>query len=429
MRKLGAVVAAVTLTAVLCVGTNVAGAARARGSNVKVLDQHAGVARKKAPTRFVAVKKAVPVASGDAVQTDAVGFAEVHYPDGSLTRVDVNTTFVVELASKTTTKAKLTSGQVWNEVKAATGSQPHFEVATPNATAAVRGTAFAIRCDQQQACTFGVVDGTVEIDTAGDSVAITAGQQVGVDGTGQLGEPEPLVVGQWIKQNQYQDIGGGQTAPGITGAVAGLTASPTTPANIAAAISAERAAKIAAGNFVGAPYASVTCDGTKALKAGDVTHCVAKGPTGTSITYRVVVLDASGKFGLSRRQSIMDTRAIGAYLVSIPEDDGGLLVSADCGQPQYIVVDLPSGTFVTCALVDEQGRTGDQPIYADADGALRSPPATLSSSAEPGQPAPEGDQPVEPSPDAGSDPGTDTDAGSGSGGVPVDNGGGAISLA
>lgn len=425
MRKLGAVIAAATSAAVLCVGSGVASAAKASGSAVKVLDQHAGVARKRSPTRFVAVKKVVPVASGDRVQTDALGFAEVHYPDGSLTRVDVNTTFVVELASKTTTKATLTSGQVWNEVKKATGSQPHFEVATPNATAAVRGTAFAIRCDQEKTCTFGVVEGTVEIDTAGASVAITAGQQVGVDATGQLGQPEPLVVGQWIKQNQYQDIGGGQTAPGITGTVAGLTASPTAPENIAAAILAERAAKIAAGNFVGAPYTSVTCDGTKALKTGDVTHCVAKGPAGTSITYRAVVLDASGKFGLSRHQTIMDTRAIGAYLVSIPEDDGGLLVSADCGQPQYIVVDLPSATFVTCALVDEQGRTGDQAIYADADGALRSPPATLSggSSAEPGQPAPSGDQPVQPSPDAGADPG------GGSGGVPVDNGSGAISFA
>lgn len=254
-------------------------------------------------------------------------------------------------------------------------------------------------------------------NTAGASVSITADQQVAVDPQGQLGQPEPLVVGQWIKQNQYQNIADGGTAPGITGTVAGLTASPTTPKNIAAAISAERAAKIAAGNFVGAPYGSVTCDGTKALKAGDVTHCVAKGPAGTSITYRVVVLDASGKFGLSRHQSIMDTRAAGVWLMSIPEDDGGLLVSADCGQSPYIVVDVPSATFVTCALVDQEGRTGNESLYLDADGGVRSTGATLSAGTGP-QPVEPEPQPVEPEPQPQPEPQPEPqpDPGTGGGG-------------
>jgi hypothetical protein len=425
-RLLVVVAVAVVLAATVSLFASVAAtAAKGKVSTVAVLDQHAGVAKKRAPTKFVAVKKTALVATGDTVATDARGFAEVRYPDGSLTRVDVATTFVVDLATKTATKTTLSTGQMWNEVKKATGSQPAFEVATPNATAAVRGTAFGVRCDRQKACSFGVIDGTVEVTSGGASVALTAGQQVAVDASGQVGQPETLVVGQWIKQNQYQDIAVGRTAPGVTGAPVGLTASPPTPQNIAKAISAERAQKIAAGNFIGASYTSVTCEGNGVLRKGAVTHCTASGPSGTSIVYRVVVLNAAGTFGLTRHQTIVDTHAAAAQLISVPEGDGGLLTSADCGPEQYMVVDVPSGVFTRCALVDDAGRTGNEPLYLDADGTLQSLGATLSGgdvSADAPADTPAEDQPAEapveePAPEEPS------------GGAPVDNGGDAISYA
>ena len=44
---------------------------------------------------YVPVAASQPVAVGDGVRTDATGFAEVAYGDGSRTRLDVNTEFEV----------------------------------------------------------------------------------------------------------------------------------------------------------------------------------------------------------------------------------------------------------------------------------------------------------------------------------------------
>ena len=47
------------------------------------------------PGAYAPVAASQPVAVGDGVRTDATGFAEVAYGDGSRTRLDVNTEFEV----------------------------------------------------------------------------------------------------------------------------------------------------------------------------------------------------------------------------------------------------------------------------------------------------------------------------------------------
>ena len=96
---------------------------------------------------YAAVTASQPVAVGDGVRTDATGFAEVAYSDGSRTRLDINTEFeVVALtddAGNAVTRTEMGVGRTWHRVQAVGAASGGFEVVTSQATATVRGTAFS----------------------------------------------------------------------------------------------------------------------------------------------------------------------------------------------------------------------------------------------------------------------------------------------
>ena len=151
---------------------------------------------------------------GDVVRTDETGRTEILYGDGSLTRLDVETTFeIVKLVAEDRgreTATRLDSGNTWHRVKKLSESDS-FSVSTASATAAVRGTAFVVRCDEDGTCTFTVIEGVVEI-TLEDGTVITlrAGQSVTVDADGEAGEvvtlsPDQLASDPWISANLELD--------------------------------------------------------------------------------------------------------------------------------------------------------------------------------------------------------------------------------
>ena len=74
---------------------------------------------------YASVAASTPVSVGDGVRTDATGFAEVAYSDGSRTRLDVNTELeVVSLtddAGNAVTGTQMALGRTWNRAQS-TGS-------------------------------------------------------------------------------------------------------------------------------------------------------------------------------------------------------------------------------------------------------------------------------------------------------------------
>ena len=166
---------------------------------------------------FTAVDEPVPVAAGDVVRTDGTGFAEVAYFDGSVTRLDINTSFtVVELSDEeggSTVRTRMETGRTWNRVEElAEGDE--FVVETSVATATVRGTAFAIDCPDATTCTFTVVEGTVTLElpdgstvdvVAPSAVTVTDGvaaPAVAVPFDGAFGDP-------WLVENADLDVAAG----------------------------------------------------------------------------------------------------------------------------------------------------------------------------------------------------------------------------
>lgn len=149
---------------------------------LSVIDTRADV-RPLTAEVFAEAEDAQPLDVGDTVRTNASGFAEVQYADGSLTRLGAATVLqVVALDGDVTVpeiEVDLDVGRVWNRVNTVTGERGRFEVGTDVGTAAVRGTAFAIECTDEPVCTFTVTEGRIVVTTLdGTVIEIGAGEVV-----------------------------------------------------------------------------------------------------------------------------------------------------------------------------------------------------------------------------------------------------------
>jgi hypothetical protein len=153
------------------------------------------------------------IAPGQLLSTDDTGLGQINYPDGSLTRLDSNTTFkVVSLTSNSGGRQALgavTVGKVWNHVNKLSRSGS-FEVEAGGATAAVRGTSFAIECSKPNDCNVISVIHTVVVSLGnGQNAVLPPTYEVNADngklhGRVKLTDAE-LAADKWIQLNLKKD--------------------------------------------------------------------------------------------------------------------------------------------------------------------------------------------------------------------------------
>lgn len=85
---------------------------------------------------------------GGVIETDATGFAAIHFPDGSIARLEPDTKISIDEASfnkdsgKLVARMSLSVGRVWSRVLQLLTPDSLWEVKTANAVATVRGTSF-----------------------------------------------------------------------------------------------------------------------------------------------------------------------------------------------------------------------------------------------------------------------------------------------
>lgn len=194
----------------------------------------------KGATGFVPALDGQSVKAGDTVQTDAGGYAEIRFPDGSVTRLDHATVFSIEALAtrngKRRIQASVRAGQTWNRVQKLTKSVGStYEQKGGGATAAVLGTGFRTRCSPvaagtvtdvvttrkalrelvrtPQVCNFTLVDGEIELATPTKVVDVIPGQQVtvvaGAAGKAEFVAPDVLLADRWISDNLAADAEAG----------------------------------------------------------------------------------------------------------------------------------------------------------------------------------------------------------------------------
>jgi hypothetical protein len=135
--------------------------------------------------------------TGDVVRTGPDGRAEIEYFDGSLTRLDVGTTFeLTELASVTDLsgskiiEGSQEGGRTLSRVAALTDSESRVEVETPNAIASVRGTEFVTIVNLDGSSEYWLLDGMLLVKgDEGGATILESGEGVSVGNDGIVGEP------------------------------------------------------------------------------------------------------------------------------------------------------------------------------------------------------------------------------------------------
>lgn len=187
-------------------------------AHLEVVDSDVHLQR-QGQTAFAALGSATRVATGSIVRTDEGGLAEIHYEDGSLTRVGPATTYrltTLEIGEgRRQIVGQMDVGQTFHRVTKVTGSGSRFEVKTSNAVAAVRGTAFAVECRVLDVCDVSVTEGRVSVSSFGKgAVDVTAGQKVTVNGEGAVGEPQPISPSDlWVALNSGTSPGSADSPP------------------------------------------------------------------------------------------------------------------------------------------------------------------------------------------------------------------------
>lgn len=226
----GAAVLGTASTAVLGKANN-AGTLTVQAPGVTVL--------KKGNKSFVKGKSKQKIKTGDTVQTDGTGFAEITFADGSITRLDNNTVFTLDRVTTKTgarqVEGTVSAGQTWNRVQTlSTGDS--FEQKGNDATAAVLGTAFVTKCQfpsggvafkvvktkkalrklrkATKNCNFTLIDGKLALTALNGVVNVNRGQQIAVATGGQASDvetypPDILFTDQWIVRNLGSDSDAG----------------------------------------------------------------------------------------------------------------------------------------------------------------------------------------------------------------------------
>jgi hypothetical protein len=106
---------------------------------------------------------------GETIETNKSGLAIIHFPDGSVARLEENSSLIIEQSSfdeKSETlkvRIKLKLGRVWSRVIQLVTADSFWEVKTSNVVATVRGTAFGTEHSEKKSLII-VMQGKVEAE-------------------------------------------------------------------------------------------------------------------------------------------------------------------------------------------------------------------------------------------------------------------------
>ena len=199
-------VRAATIVLVIVFASQISAAQEAVGEITKV----SGIAKLDRGAKELDVASALPVAVGDKIRTSSNAQVSVTFKDGSKLELGESSSFTVDqyaITGSRRTKAliALWGGHLHSIVSVVVGDAPNFEVHSPNAVAAVRGTNFETAfiegrpCPEDRSCmrytTVGVSRGVVAVSNpsnAAPAVEVAEGYETTVACESAATSPAPL---------------------------------------------------------------------------------------------------------------------------------------------------------------------------------------------------------------------------------------------
>jgi hypothetical protein len=162
---------------------------------------------------WTTAKLKMEVGRGDQIKTVAESRCEVMLNDGSIIRIGENSLFDFEESNISQTAkqfdASIKKGRIWANVTRSKNRQDKFEVKSPTAVCAIRGTIYRMETDSTTRVA--VYDGQVDV---GPSQALqqqlqqqprTPGPPVRIPGPTEIPGPYQITLDQWVQLVQgYQ---------------------------------------------------------------------------------------------------------------------------------------------------------------------------------------------------------------------------------
>lgn len=198
-------------------------------STVQVTPIHSDVSVKEGTAGFVVIPGQQAVQTGSTIKTSDTGRALIESSSTHITRVDYSSEVTIA-EEENQTQISLVSGALWSRLANVFDSGESYEVQTPNAIAAVRGTSFGVWY-QKNTTILLVIEGSVLFTPIGaedKAVLVKAGYKATRVATGPI-QVEPLTKADkaraWVIFNT--DATTNATPVGTT------TSSPTAPVTTA----------------------------------------------------------------------------------------------------------------------------------------------------------------------------------------------------
>jgi hypothetical protein len=157
-------------------------------------------------------KPGMPLESGDQIYTREESFAEIRYAIGTILRMGEKTKITLEASSEKIIKTRSGIGDVWVNMKKLLSREKEFQVSSPTAVAAIRGTVFKMSCSQDSTSVVSVFDGKVAV---GPSEVLkrrtgTAKEAPQIEKPVEVAGPEEIPGPFEVSLEQWRDIVAGQ---------------------------------------------------------------------------------------------------------------------------------------------------------------------------------------------------------------------------
>jgi len=156
-----------------------------------------GVVYARQKTEVVELARNDRVFAGDLLTVSEEGFASVAFSSGSVINLQPGTAARIDRLTCLETDdsclidISAQSGRITSDVEHRSGQNTEFNIDTPYASAAVRGTVFDIKVDEN--LVLGVTEGSVDISAQDQSVPLPTGYGVVVPDAGPPGDPIELI--------------------------------------------------------------------------------------------------------------------------------------------------------------------------------------------------------------------------------------------
>ncbi len=118
---------------------------------------------KKGAEKWRAGRMNMPLNVGDALYSKEESIVEIVFVSGAILRMDENTKVTITEETQKGIKTETSLGNVWANMRKLVATKNEFEVATPIAVCAVRGTVFQTATKQDSSTDVSVFEGKVSV--------------------------------------------------------------------------------------------------------------------------------------------------------------------------------------------------------------------------------------------------------------------------